>query len=109
MTEPMTLTKKRTQCAALLLESLCTVNHSSRVPQLLRTLIFSGIALCSGWFEPAGAQETAEDAALQEVARACRENSYALLFSLLDAKASALRCDPRFEKLRKRLFRTAAA
>jgi len=49
------------------------------------------------------------DAALQEVGRACRENSYALLFSLLDAKASALRCDPRFERLRKRLFRAAAA
>jgi tetratricopeptide (TPR) repeat protein len=47
--------------------------------------------------------------ALEELRRACEENSYALLFSLLDAKAAALRSDPRFERLRKRMVRAAAA
>ena len=47
--------------------------------------------------------------ALAEVARAYHENSYALLFSTLDAKAEPLRSDPRFERLRKRMVRAAAA
>ncbi|HTA44322.1 MAG TPA: winged helix-turn-helix domain-containing protein [Bryobacteraceae bacterium] len=47
--------------------------------------------------------------ALAEVARAWQENSYALLFSTLDAKAESLRSDPTFERLRKRMVRAAAA
>lgn len=49
------------------------------------------------------------DEAIEEVARACEENSYALLFAGADAKAALLRSDPRFERLRKRIARAAAA
>jgi DNA-binding winged helix-turn-helix (wHTH) protein/tetratricopeptide (TPR) repeat protein len=42
------------------------------------------------------------DEAFEELERAYRENSYALLFAGLDAKADGLRSDPRFASLRRR-------
>jgi DNA-binding winged helix-turn-helix (wHTH) protein len=42
------------------------------------------------------------DSALCEIERAFNENSYALLFSILDAKAEPLRSDARFETIRRR-------
>ena len=47
------------------------------------------------------------DDAFGELERACRENSYSLLFSICDAKAAALRSDPRFPGLRRRALRPA--
>jgi DNA-binding winged helix-turn-helix (wHTH) protein/tetratricopeptide (TPR) repeat protein len=49
------------------------------------------------------------DEAFGELERACQESSYSLLFSVCDPKAAALRCDPRFEGVRKRATRQAPA
>jgi len=49
------------------------------------------------------------DEAFRELERAYEENSYALLFAGLDAKADGLRSDPRFARLQARVFHSALA
>jgi DNA-binding winged helix-turn-helix (wHTH) protein/tetratricopeptide (TPR) repeat protein len=49
------------------------------------------------------------DEAFRELERAYEENSYALLFAGLDAKAGGLRSDPRFARLQNKVFSSAQA
>ncbi|HTB20896.1 MAG TPA: winged helix-turn-helix domain-containing protein [Bryobacteraceae bacterium] len=49
------------------------------------------------------------DEAFEELERACDERSYAMLFIKVDAKADALRSDPRFAGLLSKVFRAEPA